>query len=224
MENYFNRQIKLWGLDTQKSLQDKHIVIIGCGGLGCSIAYALGTSGIGQITLVDFDTVGIHNIHRQIAFTLKDENKKKCEVLKDVILSKNKFVNVNTIDGNFDDFIQKDIKNIDLILDATDNLEVRVNIDKYAKSINRPWIYGSVEDFHGQVCFFEKSSFDSVFSVKQHTPQGIACPIVMQIASTQSNLALRYLAGLSVKKDFLNYIFYDEVGELIIQKFGLPKE
>jgi len=224
MEKYFNRQIKLWGLDTQKSLQDKHIVIIGCGGLGCSIAYALGTSGIGEITLVDFDEVGIHNIHRQIAFTLKDENKKKCEVLKDVIVSKNKFVKVNTIDGSFDDFVKKDIKNIDLILDGTDNLPVRATIDKYAKGINTPWIYASVEEFHGQVCFFEKARFDSVFNVQQRTPEGIACPIVMQIASTQSNMALRYLAGLSVKKDFLNYIFYDENGELTIQKFGLPKE
>jgi len=224
MENYFNRQIKLWGLDTQKSLQDKHIVIVGCGGLGCSLAYALGTSGIGQITLIDFDTVGIHNIHRQIAFTLNDENKKKCEVLKDVIVSKNKFVKVNTIDGSFEDFTKLNITNIDLILDATDNLMVRKNIDEYAKTINTPWIYGSVEEFHGQVCFFNESKFDSVFSIKDRTPEGIACPIVMQIASTQANLAIRYLAGLKIKKDFLNYIFYDENGELIIQKFGLPKE
>ena len=224
MENYFNRQIKLWGLDTQKSLHDKHIVIVGCGGLGCSLAYALGTSGIGQITLIDFDTVGIHNIHRQIAFTLNDENKKKCEVLKDVIVSKNKFVKVNTIDGSFEDFTKLNITNIDLILDATDNLMVRKNIDEYAKTTNTPWIYGSVEEFHGQVCFFNESKFDSVFSIKDRTPEGIACPIVMQIASTQANFALRYLAGLKIKKDFLNYIFYDENGELVIQKFGLPKE
>jgi adenylyltransferase/sulfurtransferase len=223
MENYFNRQIKLWGLDTQKSLEDKHIVIVGCGGLGCSIAYALGTSGIGQITLIDFDEVGIHNIHRQIAFTLDDENKKKCEVLKDVILSKNNFVKVNTIDGSFDDFVKQDDSNIDLILDATDNLMVRKTIDEYSKSKNIPWIYGSVEEFHGQVCFFQDSKFDSVFSIKDRIPQGIACPIVMQIASTQANLAIRYLIGLNIKKDFLNYIYYDEDGDLIIQKFGLPK-
>ena len=224
MENYFNRQIKLWGLDTQKSLESKHIVIVGCGGLGCSLGYALGTSGIGEITLVDFDDVGLHNIHRQIAFTLSDEGKQKCEVLKDIIISKNSFVKVNTIDGSFEDFVSQNNANIDLILDATDNLPVRAKIDEYAKSISTPWIYGSVEEFHGQVCFFDKSKFDSIFTVKERTPQGIACPIVMQIASTQANFALRYLAGFEVKKDFLNYIFYDELGELVIQKFGLPKE
>jgi len=69
-ESYFNRQIQLWGEATQKSLQHKKIAIIGAGGLGCTLAMALGASGIGEIHMVDFDTVSNHNIHRQIAFTL----------------------------------------------------------------------------------------------------------------------------------------------------------
>ena len=80
--DYFNRQIQLWGEETQTLLQDKKIAIIGSGGLGCSLAMALGTSGIGQIDMVDFDTVGLHNIHRQVAFTLNDENRLKSEVFK----------------------------------------------------------------------------------------------------------------------------------------------
>ena len=47
-------------------------------------------------------------------------------------------------------------------------------------------------------------------------------PIVMHIASLQANLALRYLAGLSVKKDMLYYLFFNDEGELITQKFNLP--
>jgi len=224
MENYFNRQIQLWGLDTQKSLQEKHILIVGCGGLGCSLGFALGSSGIGKITLVDFDEVGVHNIHRQIAFKVGDDGKKKCEVLKELIVSRNPFVKVEAIDASFEQYMELNKDTPDLILDATDNLPVRAKIDEYSKKVNTPWIYASVEEFHGQVCFFEKSSFSSVFSVKDRTPNGIACPIVMQIASTQANLAIRYLANLSVKKDFLNYIFYNEDGELMLQKFGLPKE
>ena len=65
---YFKRQIDLWGKDTQKSLENKHTIIVGSGGLGCSLGYALGSSGIGNISIVDFDTVSIHNIHRQIGF------------------------------------------------------------------------------------------------------------------------------------------------------------
>jgi len=223
MNNYFNRQIQLWGEETQNSLQDKHIVIIGCGGLGCSLGVALGASGIGTITLVDFDDVGVHNIHRQIGFKSEDEGRYKCDVLKELILDRCPFVKVNAINGSFEDYISsKDLTKVDLILDATDNLPVRAKIDEYSKTINTPWVYGSVEEFHGQVCFFDKSSFSSVFSVKERTPAGIACPIVMNIASFQANLALRYLAGLEVKKDFLYYVFFNNIGEFTLQKFGLP--
>ncbi len=96
-------------------------------------------------------------------------------------------------------------------------------INTYAKSANTPWIYGSVEAFHGQVCFIQDSSFNDAFKIVQKTPAGIAAPIVMHIASLQANLALRYLAGLSVKKDYLYYLFFNEEGEFITQKFSLPK-
>ena len=224
MQNYFNRQIQLWGKETQDSLQNKSIVIIGCGGLGCSLAIALGASGIGHITLVDFDTVGIHNIHRQIAFTQNDEGKFKCEVVKNLLLTRCSYVKVDTINGSFEDYKNSiNGKYPDIIIDATDNLPVRDEIDKFAKKINKPWIYGSVEEFHGQVCFFNNSSFSNVFSIKQRVPLGIAAPIVMHIASLQANLALRYLVNLPIKKDFLYYLFFNNDGEYTVQKFSLPK-
>ncbi|HHC11165.1 MAG TPA: HesA/MoeB/ThiF family protein [Campylobacterales bacterium] len=219
-EDYFNRQIQLWGEETQSSLQDKKIAIIGSGGLGCSLAYALGTSGIGEIDIVDFDTVGLHNIHRQIAFTLSDENYYKAEVVAKVIKSKNPFVKTKAYCMDFEDFKILDNR-YDLILDATDNLQTRESIDNYAKELNIPWIYASVEAFNGQVCFFDKSSF-GVFNISNHKPAGITAPIVMHIASLQANLALRYLAGLSVVKDKLYYLYFNSDGELITQKFNMP--
>ena len=220
MLEYFNRQVQLWGEDTQLSLQKKKIVIIGCGGLGSSLAYALGASGIGEIYLVDFDEVSVHNIHRQIAFKVGDEGKAKCDVVKQSIVDRNPYVKVTAYNCDFEEFSSKDIE-VDLIIDATDNLPVRSKINAYSKKIKKPWIYGSVEAFNGQVCFFENSSFD-VFKVSDKKPAGIAAPIVMHIASLQANLALRYLAGLSVKKDYLYYMFFNEDGELVSQKFGLP--
>lgn len=221
MMHYFHRQVQLWGEETQASLQDKKIAIIGCGGLGSSLAYALGSSGIGEIHLVDFDDVSVHNIHRQIAFKVGDEGKFKANVVKEVIENRCPFVKVFAHIGRLETFTCKGIE-VDLILDATDNLPSRVLIDQYAKSQHTPWIYGSVEAFNGQVCFFDKSSFGA-FKISDKKPSGIAAPIVMHIASLQANLALRYLAGLSVKKDFLYYLFINEEGELITQKFNMPK-
>jgi molybdopterin/thiamine biosynthesis adenylyltransferase len=222
MTDYFRRQVQLWGEDTQKSLQNKKIALIGAGGLGSSLAFALGSSGIGEIHIVDFDEVSIHNIHRQIAFKVGDEGKNKAALNAMLTEQRCPFVKTVAHECDFEEFSKKNI-DLDLILDATDNLPTRGKIDDYCKNKNLPWIYASVEAFHGQVCFFEDSSFKDAFKITSQTPAGIAAPIVMHIASLQANLALRYLAGLSVKKDWLYYLFFDAQGELITQKFALPK-
>jgi len=219
--DYFKRQIELWGSNVQQSLEKKKIAIIGSGGLGCTLAMALGTSGIGEIHMVDFDSVSLHNIHRQIAFTLEDEDLNKAKVVSKLIKAKNPFVKAVAFDMAFDDFKQMG-NTYDLILDATDNLPVRSEIDKHAKATKTPWIYASVEEFNGQVCFFDEADFQ-VFNISDHKPGGIAAPIVMHIGSLQANLALRYLTGLPVVKDKLYYLYFNDEGELITQKFTMPK-
>jgi len=221
MMQYFHRQVKLWGEETQEKLQSKSVAIIGSGGLGSSLAFALGASGIGTIHMVDFDAVSLHNIHRQIAFKMGDEGKNKAVINADIIMQRSSFTQAIAHQCDFEAWSKKNIA-VDLIIDATDNLPTRGDINTYAKVVKTPWVYGSVEAFHGQVSFIDKSSFNDAFKIIKKEPAGIAAPIVMHIASLQANLALRYLAGLSVKKDILYYLFFNEEGELITQKFGLP--
>ncbi|MDO9055773.1 MAG: ThiF family adenylyltransferase [Sulfuricurvum sp.] len=222
MMHYFHRQVQLWGEETQHLLQSKKIAVIGSGGLGSSLAFALGASGIGEIHMIDFDTVSLHNIHRQIAFKMGDEGKFKADIAAQLIEERCPYVKSYPHVCRFEEFAEKNI-DVDLIIDATDNLPSRGAINTYAKSKGLPWVYGSVEAFNGQVCFFEEASFNELFKITQKTPAGIAAPIVMHIASLQANLALRYLAGLNVKKDKLYYLFFNEEGELVTQKFALPK-
>jgi adenylyltransferase/sulfurtransferase len=220
-EDYFNRQIQLWGEDKQALLQDKKIAIIGSGGLGCSLALALGTSGIGQVDMVDFDTVGLHNIHRQIAFKLKDDGRHKAEVVVELLKEKNPFIKTDAYIMSFDELTK--LKNsYDLILDATDNLSVRGSIDNYSKDTHTPWVYGSVEEFNGQVCFFDKASFQVFNQSNDHKVGGNIAPMVMHIASLQANLAIRYLTNLPIVKDKLYYLYFNKEGELITQKFNMP--
>ncbi|MDF1875915.1 ThiF family adenylyltransferase [Sulfurimonas sp. SAG-AH-194-I05] len=222
MMKYFHRQVQLWGEDTQRALQTKRIAIVGSGGLGSSLAFALGASGIGEIHMIDFDEVSHHNIHRQIAFKAGDEGKNKALINAQIIEQRCPFVKAIAHECNFDAWTKKNVE-VDLIIDATDNLPTRGDINTYAKEVNLPWVYGSVESFHGQVCFIDASSFNDAFKIITKTPAGIAAPIVMHIASLQANLALRFLAGLPIKKDMLYYLFFNEDGELVTQKFGLPK-
>jgi molybdopterin/thiamine biosynthesis adenylyltransferase len=222
MMQYFHRQVQLWGEAKQKSLQNKKVAIVGAGGLGSSLAFALGASGIGEIHIIDFDEVSLHNIHRQIAFKTGDEGKNKALINVQIIQQRCPFTKAIAHECDFNTWTKKAV-DVDLILDATDNLPTRAEINSYAKQNSLPWVYGSVEAFHGQVAFIEQSSFSDNFKIIQKTPAGIAAPIVMHIASLQANLALRYLIGLSVKKDLLYYLFFNDEGELVTQKFGLPK-
>jgi len=222
MMQYFHRQVQLWGEETQTLLQMKRIAIVGSGGLGSSLAFALGASGIGEIHMIDFDEVSLHNIHRQIAFKVGDEGKNKAVLNAAIMEERCPYVKAIAHECDFKTWSEKNIE-VDLIIDATDNLPTRGDINTYAKEVNLPWVYGSVEAFHGQVCFIDESSFNDAFKIVKKTPAGIATPIVMHIASLQANLALRYLAGLSVKKDMLYYLFFNEEGDMITQKFGLPK-
>lgn len=219
--NYFLRQISLWGEETQESLKSKRILIVGCGGLGSSVAVALSGSGIGHFTLVDFDEVSLHNIHRQIAFRIDDVGKFKAHIVGDLITSRYNDAKVDVYVENFIDFSKNCETKFDLILDCTDNLPIRKEISLFSDKTKTPWIYSSVEEFHGQVCFFETAKFESLFMITDRKPSGIACPIVMQIGSFEANLALRYLAELPIKKDKLFYIFFDKSGELQLQKFDL---
>ncbi len=219
MSGYYDRQIKLVGEERQNLLKAKHIAVIGCGGLGCSIAIALGSSGIGAITLIDFDTIAIHNIHRQIAFTLQDVDKYKAEALGKFLSDRNGEITVRIIKRSFEESIDA-IENVDLLLDATDNLQTRESIDRYAKESGIPWVYASVEEWGGQVCFFEKASFDS-FKIKQREIGGVSAPMVINIASFSALLALKFLLGYNIRKDFLYVV--SAFGETIEQKsFFMP--
>ncbi len=223
MLEYFTRQIQLWGRETQLSLQDKKVLVVGAGGLGSSMGYALGSSGVGEIHLVDFDTVTRHNIHRQIAFTLGDVGKNKAEINASRIKARCEFVKVVAHKCYFGEFTKADLS-FDLIIDATDNLEVRREIDEYARAKGTPWIHGTVEAFHGMVAFFEHSSYRDLFRLSSHAPNGVTAPMVMHIASLEATLALRYLAGFEVKKDLLYYLYFNAEGELISQKFNLANK
>jgi molybdopterin/thiamine biosynthesis adenylyltransferase len=222
MQEYFIRQTALWGEETQKNLQNKSIAIIGCGGLGSNLALTLGSSGIGKIYLVDFDVVSLHNLHRQVAFRLEDVDKPKATLLANLIRSRYDGVAVTSVVGSFDDFCAQNIE-VDLLIDATDNLPTREKIEKYAKKIDTPWIYTSVEAWHGQLCFFKDASFADTITINDRKPEGIAPPIVALMAAYEANTALRYLAGLSVKTDVLNYLSFDASGQLKIQSFTMPK-
>ena len=208
----FRRQIEVIGEKNQKELSQKSILIVGCGGLGNIIATTLSCIGLKKIYLVDFDKIELHNIHRQFQFSKSDIGKLKCEVLKKKIQRcESEIISLNQV---FKSDFELDV---DLVMDATDNFDVRLEIDKFAKKNNIPWIYCSVEEWRAQIGVFKTTSFE-IFATKNHTPKGQLPPMVNLAGSFASLIALKILIN-EFKEEKLFYIDFEK--EIIIKEFLL---
>ncbi len=207
----YRRQIELIGEKNQKIFSEKSVLIVGAGGLGNIIATTISCTGLKKIYLIDYDEIEIHNIHRQFQFTRDDIGRKKADVLAEKI--NRCATDIEVIDGYFDENLSLDV-NVDLVFDATDNFDVRKKIDKFAKKNNIPWIYASVEEWHGQVGVFKTTSFD-IFATKTHEIKAQIPPMVNLIGSISSMLGLKCLIGDC--NEILYYVNFKE--DLEVKKF-----
>ena len=124
----FKRQITLpeIGEVGQQKLQDAAVLVIGCGGLGSPIGVYLAASGVGKIHLVDFDTVDISNLHRQVFYTLDDIGKSKAAVLSKFIQKRAPYSEVSyTNKPVTKENIFEIISEFDIVLDGTDSLPTK---------------------------------------------------------------------------------------------------
>lgn len=197
---YFKRQIPILGEEGQKKLADKKVALIGAGGLGGFYAYALSGCGLDEIYVVDFDKVSLSNIHRQIAFEFDDIDSFKANGFKKLEKrSKTKItpkvMYANDFFATHDDF--------DIIIDATDNINARMEIAKASKSFKIPFIFTSVDGFMARICLYKNKDFNFNHNV---IPQGQIAPMVMLSASIGSVMVVKYLSGLDVECDKLYHI------------------
>ena len=86
------------GLTGQEKIRNSKVAIVGCGGLGCPALLYLASAGVGTISIIDFDTVSITNLHRQILFGNTDVGQKKIEVAEKKIKALHPEVNVIRLD------------------------------------------------------------------------------------------------------------------------------
>ncbi|MDG1954476.1 MAG: ThiF family adenylyltransferase, partial [Polaribacter sp.] len=95
-DQLFKRQITLFEIGEigQQKLQNASVLVVGCGGLGSPIAVQLAASGIGKIHLVDFDSIDVSNLHRQVFYSLDDIGKSKSKVLSEFIKKRAPFTEV----------------------------------------------------------------------------------------------------------------------------------
>ena len=142
MEKRFLRTEALIGRDSLKKLENAHVAIFGIGGVGGYIAEALARAGIGEITIVDKDTVDETNINRQIIALSSTIGKDKVEVMKERMLDINPNLKINAYKTFYlpDTAEQFDLKQYDYIADAVDTVTAKLELISRAKAAGVPII------------------------------------------------------------------------------------
>lgn len=160
----YNRQIMLKAVDFegQEILKQSKMLIVGLGGLGCAASQYLATAGVGHLTLLDFDTVSLSNLQRQV---LHDDSRlamPKVDSAKLSLQRLNPHIQIDTINAKLStEKLTEIIPHFDVILDCTDNVVIRNQLDQVCQQAKVPLVSGAAIRLEGQV---------TVFTYQENTP------------------------------------------------------
>jgi len=160
----YNRQIILKAVDFagQEKLKDSRMLIVGLGGLGCSASQYLAAAGIGHLTLLDFDTVSLSNLQRQVLHTDERIDMPKVLSAKIALQTINPHIEITALNQKLDEEkLTPLISQFDVVLDCTDNVESRNQLDRCCELAKVPLVSGSAIRMEGQI---------SVFTYEPNTP------------------------------------------------------
>jgi molybdopterin/thiamine biosynthesis adenylyltransferase len=206
----YSRQMRFHGMGEagQKRLLESHVTLCGCGALGTVLANALVRAGVGHLRLIDRDFIETNNLQRQVLFDEHDvaENLPKAEAAARKLGAINSTVHVEPVVTDIDRTNIIDlVKDADLILDGTDNFEIRYLINDAAVKLGKPWVYGGCIGSHGQTMTILPGQTPCLRCVFEAAPNpgeagtcetaGVLSPIVNIVASFQVAEALKILTG-----------------------------
>ena len=199
----YNRQIVLKAIDFdgQEKLKGSKMLIVGLGGLGCAASQYLTVAGVGHLTLLDFDTVSLSNLQRQVLHDDSRLDMPKVESAKLSLQRLNPYIQINTLNGLLgEEKLTEVISHFDVVLDCTDNVETRNQLDIACRKNKVPLVSGAAIRMEGQV---------SVFTYEAETPTyqtlsrlfgenalscmeaGVLAPIVGIVGSIQALEAIK---------------------------------
>lgn len=199
----YNRQIVLKAVDFdgQEKLKDSKMLIVGLGGLGCSASQYLAVAGVGHLTLLDFDTVSLSNLQRQVLHDDSRLDMPKVESAKLSLQRLNPHIQINTLNGLLgEEKLTEVISHFDVVLDCTDNVETRNQLDIACRKNKVPLVSGAAIRMEGQVSVFtyeaETPTYQTLSrlfgeNVLSCMEAGVLAPIVGIVGSIQALEAIK---------------------------------
>ena len=207
----YSAHLPLTGIGTtgQQRIREAHVVLIGVGGLGCALAQYLVSSGIGKLTLCDYDTVAESNLARQILYRQSDIGRLKVEAATDILQTLNPQTRLESINRRMTDAdMQALFPACDLVVDASDNYGTRLAVNRSCLSLKIPWIMASCIRMEGQIMLLRpdlpetacyRCTYGSAPDTLEDCPgAGIFAPVAGISGASAAHFALAHLAGLPV--------------------------
>jgi len=209
----YNRQIilKEFDFDGQEALKQASILILGAGGLGCASSQYLATAGVGKLTLIDDDVVELSNLQRQVLHHDADIGSKKVQSAQSSLRQINPHLDVDTVDKRLSDSeLEVLIGKHTLVLDASDNVETRNQLNKLCFKLKKPLVSGAAIRMEGQVSVFTYQDdsqpcyqcLSSLFgsSALSCVEAGVMSPVVGIIGAVQAMEAIKVIANYGKPK------------------------
>jgi len=156
-ERRYSKQIMIReiGIGGQEKLKNSRVLVIGAGGLGCSVLQYLTVAGTGKIGIAEFDKVDESNLQRQVLYGSNDIGKLKSIIAKNRLEHLNSLVGIEVFNLRIDSSNSlKIIKDFDVVVDATDNFDVRYIINDSCVILGKPMVHGSIYKYEGMVSVF----------------------------------------------------------------------
>lgn len=194
------------GENGQKLLTAKHVLIVGLGTLGTQSSEVLVRAGVGKLTIVDRDYIEWSNLQRQQLYTEEDAKKRlpKAVAAAQRLREINSEVEINAhiVDVTPEELSQL-VDGVDVILDATDNFDIRMMINDAAVKYQIPWIYGSCVGSYGMSYTIIPHKTPCLHCILEKVPvggqtcdtAGIINPTASQVVVHQTTEALKLLTG-----------------------------
>ncbi|MEQ4531912.1 MAG: molybdopterin-synthase adenylyltransferase MoeB [Mixta sp.] len=216
----YNRQIVLRGFDFdgQEKLKAASALVVGLGGLGCAAAPYLASAGVGTLTLLDFDTVSLSNLQRQVLHSDAEIGEPKVESARRRLAQINPLIALHAVNAQLDDTaLDALVAQHQVVLDCSDNVATREQLNRLCRQRRIPLVSGAAIRMEGQIsvfswqddsqpcyrCISRLFGSDTLSCVEA----GVMAPLVGVIGSLQAMEAIRLLThyGASAAGKLLMY-------------------
>lgn len=203
----YNRQIILRGFDFegQEALKEARVLVVGVGGLGCAATQYLAGAGVGHLTLLDFDTVSVSNLQRQTLHSDATVGQPKVLSARDALARINPYIAITPVNALLDESeIHTLITEHDLVLDCTDNVSIRNQLNAGCLAARIPLVSGAAIRMEGQITVFTYQEGEPCYRCLSRlfgenaltcVEAGVMAPLIGVIGSLQAMEAIKLLAN-----------------------------